>query len=337
MNGINTSAPLTDGILISVIIPTRNRCHTLRDALEAMCAQTLSAGFEVIVVDNRSTDETPALIEEIRAKARFPLTFHVMPENRGPGPSRNKGAQLARGGILAFTDSDCRPRPDWLERGLQNFADDLAFLCGPILNKPEQPEKFLSRGGREVVREHPSYPWGNVLYRRDIFLQMGGSDDRLCFQDFRGRPVECCDTDLAWKIKDAGYKYAFIPEMVVYHELELMTLREWLLEPFSIMVLPVLIRHHPKLRSEFLHWRLFFQKQDPLLYLAIIGLMLAVFSPWALLLAIPYMLWLLSLAPRLAAKNPPKLIAQIALFAAKHCIMCGGLVYGSVRSRCLVL
>lgn len=332
--------PSPDGILISVIIPTRNRSGMLRDTLEALCAQTLAGGFEVIVVDNRSTDDTPSLIEEIRGKARFPLTFHVMAENRGPGPSRNMGAQMARGVILAFTDSDCRPRTDWLERGLASFSQDLAFLSGPVLYKPEQVGKqgFFARDGRELRSEHPTYPWSNVWYRRSVFLQMGGTDEKLCLRDFRHRVVDCGDTDLAWRIREAGEKHAFVPELVVYHELEVMSPMEWVWESFPMLVVPALIRLHPGLRKELLHWNLFFRRENLLLYLAGLGLLLGLATMrWEfLLLMLPYGAWLAHLAPGLS-RNPVKLVAQLFLFALKHATMCSGLVYGSLRSRCLVL
>lgn len=336
-------APADDDVRVSVIVPTRNRARLLRDVVGALWAQTLDPrSFEVIVVDNRSEDDTAAVMKELQAASPCRLLYHVMPENRGPARSRNTGARLARGAILAFTDDDCRPSPQWLERGISAFADErVAFATGPIGYKPEQlgTTGFFARDGRDVGEEHPTYSWTNILYRRDVFLAAGGSDEALCLPDFRQRVVDCGDTDLAWRIKEAGHRNAFVPDALVWHELEDMKPLDWVWEPFRLFVVPSLVRRHPALRRRLLRAGVFFTWANAMFYLALAGLVLGVaLGPAWLLLGAPYLGWALWLLHEHASlRRAPKLAAQIALLAARQAALCAGMLYGSVRFRTLVL
>ena len=88
---------------VSVIIPARNAARTLPSCLRALAGQTLAQGrFEVIVVDDGSTDETAAVAAEHGARV-------VQIANVGPASARNQGVEAAEGSILVFTDADCAP------------------------------------------------------------------------------------------------------------------------------------------------------------------------------------------------------------------------------------
>src|SRR6185295_16908828 len=125
------SSNVAETPLVSVIIPTRNRSGMLREALLALAEQTLAASaFEVIVVDNCSTDGTPQMMPALAAELPYRVIYHVMPSNRGPARSRNTAAKMARAPILAFTDDDCRPDRHWLEASLAPFQDaHIALVC----------------------------------------------------------------------------------------------------------------------------------------------------------------------------------------------------------------
>jgi len=105
---------------VSVIVPVLNNQDGMRALLAALSRQTyLRAGFEVIVADNGSSDRTPDVVE--RARKDFPpaalkLVFET--DIRGSYAARNKGLDEALGEIIAFTDSDCLPAPEWIERGV---------------------------------------------------------------------------------------------------------------------------------------------------------------------------------------------------------------------------
>lgn len=100
-----------DHPLISVIIPVYNDARRLGLCLERLGRQTIAASSEVLVVDNGSTEDMDAV------KRRFPQVRWLFEARPGSYAARNTGVAAARGRILAFTDSDCLPADDWLERG----------------------------------------------------------------------------------------------------------------------------------------------------------------------------------------------------------------------------
>ena len=330
-------------LAVSVIVPTRNRRRLLQEVIGALWAQTVPPDrFEIIVVDNCSTDGTPELMAELIARSPCRLVYHVMPENRGPARSRNTGARLAGGEILAFTDDDCRPTPEWLASGLAAFRAGVGLVTGRVLYKPEQAARagFFSRESGQVLEEHPTYGCSNSLYRRDAFVQLGGIDETLGWPDLLDRVVECGDSDLAWRVKERGWATAFVPDALVYHELQQMAPLRWALEPLRLFVLPALVRRHPQLRARLLHGRVFFLLENGWFYLAMLGTALApLWHPAALALTAPYLAWCLRFLRR-SLSSPagwPKVPLQVALLAVRQAVLCATLVYGSVRFRALVL
>jgi len=341
------SAEARERLRASVVIPCRNRAALTVELVEALFAQTLPhSDYEIVVVDNRSTDDTAQCVAALQERSPCRLLFHVMPENRGPAHSRNAGVGLARGEIIAFTDSDCRPRPDWLERGLAPFAaPEVAFVTGSVFDKPEQRGGFFARATGALTVEHPTYPTMNAFYRRRFFLEAGGFDESLCFRDFRDRPNECADTDLAWRLKEKGLRNVFDRELVIFHEVETQRPIAWVLEPFRLWLVPALVRRHPQLRRSLLRARLFFCKENALACLALLGATAGLAFDRALFLfvlpygmALPYLWWAIALHKRpVRSRDLLRFLPETALIAARQLVMCAGLVYGSLRFRCLVL
>jgi len=101
-------------MLISVIITTYNRPDALRAVLEGLAAQQ-DRGFEIVVADDGSRDDTRALVESVRTTAPLPIQ-HVWQEDRGfrAGAARNRASEQASGEYLLFLDGDCVPRPDYI-------------------------------------------------------------------------------------------------------------------------------------------------------------------------------------------------------------------------------
>jgi glycosyltransferase involved in cell wall biosynthesis len=328
-------------IEISVIIPTRNRSDLLTEQIESLFKQTLSPErYEIIVLDNLSDDDTPEKMKELIAKAPCKMRFHPLGENRGPVHARNLGAQMAEGSVLAFTDSDCVTHPEWLARGLaaMQTTPKTVMVSGAVLNKPGQQIKFFSLTNCAPPGENYTYPGCNVFYRKDLFLAMGGFDQSAWLYDIGHSPIECADSDLAWKVREAGHHNAYSDDVIVYHEVKEVSLMSWLMYPARLLVLPELIRRHPQLRDQLLLGGLFFSRENIIFYVFLAGLILAPFlGVWWLLLSAPYVLWALSTHARFSLGRIHRLLARIPLFAARHAVMCGSLVYGSLRSRTLVL
>jgi glycosyltransferase involved in cell wall biosynthesis len=101
---------------VSVIIPVYNDSERLKICLEALDNQTYpKACFEVIVVDNGSETDVAAVV------AQFDQAVIAYENRTGSYSARNKGLSVAKGEIIAFTDSDCIPAPDWIEKGVANL------------------------------------------------------------------------------------------------------------------------------------------------------------------------------------------------------------------------
>ncbi len=166
-------------VLYSVIIPAYNASRTLGDSLAALEAQTvLREQYEVIVVDDGSTDDTGAVA------ASFPVHL-IQQANRGPAAARNRGAREARGAVLVFTDADCVPCKDWLAEMVQPLADaGTVAVKGAYRTRQrswvarfaqiefEERYDLLQRSTRiDMVDTYAA------AYRKDVFLKLGGFDE----------------------------------------------------------------------------------------------------------------------------------------------------------------
>ncbi len=328
----------------SVIVPTFNRRDLLMELIESLGRQTVARDrFEVLVMDNGSTDGTDRDVARFAAaNAGLQLKFHVMEVNRGPVVSRNRGAELASGGILCFTDSDVVVPEDWLEQGLAAFqrTPDLAMLSGPTVDKPNQRHTFFSVGAGNSRAENPIYPTSNVMYRKTVFEEVGGFDAEATRGDLMGVAFECNDVELAWKVIGRGFRKEFLPEMVVFHEVRQEPLTRWFAVQLRVFYLPAVVRRYPGIRGRLLWFGPFVAPENLLYYLAVasIAMLLAMRSPWWLLGLAPMYLWFL---PFLRRNWPPvrwpKLVAQLGMIFVRQTLICGALVCGSVRSRHMVL
>lgn len=326
---------------VSVVISVQNRSRMLRDCFAGLAAQTLPRDrFEVVVIDNCSTEDLGPVIEEARTALGLDIRSERTTADRGPAPARNRGVALARGEIIAFTDSDCRPVPGWLEAGLRPFDDPaVSLVSGPVLPKPEQRASFTSKVTFITATEHPTFPTANLLVRREVFLAHGGFDERLSFRDPLRRATECADTDLAWRVIKGGAARRFVPEAVMHHELEDQGLLLWVLEPTRLFLLPALVQRHPELRRELLWGGLVFQPRGLLLWLGLALLLGLAFVAPLWLLALPALL-LIRGVQRTRSVNPITVLRfcmQAPLHALKLLVMNVALLYGSVRFRTLVL
>ena len=114
---------------ITVIIPVYNDAERLQICLQSLENQTIpKQQYEIVVIDNNSSDDVQKVVQNFQ---QVSLGFEKQP---GSYCARNKGISLARGEVLAFTDSDCIPSPGWLEKGLQCLASvpDCGFVAGGI-------------------------------------------------------------------------------------------------------------------------------------------------------------------------------------------------------------
>src|SRR5687768_13168060 len=123
-------------LLASVIIPTRNRCGALEQTVRALWEQAIDPRrFEVIVVDNVSTDDTPLTVARLRGLSPVALKYHRMEHDRGPAGARNQGTRLAAGSHLLFLDSDVQLDPRWIATAAEYLQRNpgVGIVAGKLL------------------------------------------------------------------------------------------------------------------------------------------------------------------------------------------------------------
>lgn len=199
-------------ITISAIVPSFNSKRTIRETLNAILKQKTKFAFEVIVVDS-SNDGTGDIIEK-----EFPsVRLFRLERQTYPGSGRNLGVMRATGKYVAFTDSDCVPDPDWLERIVINFEKhETDAVGGCVINGyPQSPTAWVSHliEFNEWTERMPegfvkNIPTCDIAYRRQIFF-----DRRLSFTDIF--PSE--DTIFNWTLIEKGGKIYFDPKIRVLH------------------------------------------------------------------------------------------------------------------------
>ncbi len=195
---------------VSVVVCTYNGGRTLEQCLRSLEAVNYP-DYEVIVVDDGSTDNTRAILE------RFPDVRAIHQPNRGLSAARNVGLHAASGTIIAYTDSDCFADSDWLthlvcqlERsgaaavGGPNLTPEDGRLAACVAAAPGQPTHVLES---DQVAEH--IPGCNMAFRHDALLAINGFDPRY------RRAGD--DVDVCWRIQQAGLWITFAPGAFVWH------------------------------------------------------------------------------------------------------------------------
>lgn len=267
-------------LAVSVVVPTHDRAVKLDRLLQALCAQTIDPGrFEVIVVDDASTDDTPRVLARWSAAARLPLRVIRQSRNAGPAAARNVGWKAARAGFVAFTDDDCQPEVGWLEAGLANFDERTGLVMGRTRADPSSP--FLDLPfARSVIldEESPGYPTCNIFYRRSVLDESGGFDET-----FRLPCGE--DMDLAWRVKKAGHDSVFSAAAVVVHDVDPPDFRRFLYDRYRWSEHVHVLSRHPDLRR-FYYRRWFFRRSHVHALVTVIALPAALGISWILLLGL---------------------------------------------------
>jgi glycosyltransferase involved in cell wall biosynthesis len=207
---------------VSVIIPIYNGAADLPDLLACLRSQTCDrATVEYLLIDNHSQDQTSALLQQaVQDCAAAGMTLRSLQEVdiQSSYAARNVGILAAQGEILAFTDADCRPEPDWLTNLVAPFADrGVGFVAGEIVALPGDSllERYADRNetlSQRHTLQHPFRPYGqtaNLGVRRELLAQTGL---------FRPYLTTGGDADFCWRLLAATEcGYAFAPTAVVKH------------------------------------------------------------------------------------------------------------------------
>src|ERR1044071_7335709 len=204
--------PLPRTPKVSVVVASYNGERTLRACLDSL-GRLNYPDYEIILVDDGSTDTTPQLA------AQFPrVRFFRHQNNLGLSVARNTGIAAAEGAIIAFTDSDCRADEDWLYYLVGDLLDsEFAGMGGPNLLPPEDSAVaaavMASPGGPAHVmlddRQAEHIPGCNMAFYKWALAEVGGFDPNFT------RAGD--DVDLCWRLQQAGCKIGFCPAAFVWH------------------------------------------------------------------------------------------------------------------------
>jgi glycosyltransferase involved in cell wall biosynthesis len=197
--------------LVSVIIPARNASGTLETQLRALAGQQLDAPWEVIVVDNGSTDDTAAVCH--RLTPELPALRVVGCATPGTGAARNAGVAASRGEMLLFCDADDEVAPDWLVAMVAALEASEA-VGGAVENDKLNPGRasYLPRHpeGLPVVAGFlPRALTANLGVRRAVFEQIGGFREEYDYGSD--------DTEFCWRLQLAGFRLAYAPAAVLHY------------------------------------------------------------------------------------------------------------------------
>ncbi len=219
---------------VTVVLCTYNRSHCLASALKSAAASLLpeSVRWEILVVDNNSSDRTREVIEDFckRYPGRFRYLFEPQP---GKSHALNAGIREARGEILAFMDDDVTVEPAWLQNltaALQN--NTWAGAGGRIVPKwPRQAPRWLSPRAwyatgplvqfdvGDQASELSEAPFGtNMAFRKSMFEKYG--DFRVELGPRPGSEIRDEDTEFGARLLAAGERLGYEPSAVVYHPVE---------------------------------------------------------------------------------------------------------------------
>jgi glycosyltransferase involved in cell wall biosynthesis len=204
-------------IKVSVIIPTYNRLHYIKKCLYALFRQT-SREFEIIIVDDGSTDGTYEYLEGMR-RTDFIL---LKEKNKGPAAARNLGVKHSKADYIAFIDDDCIPQKRWVENIIKDFreldADSLTCHTLPVyknilkhLGEFERIElkKNFKPAKLEGLRPDQRGMTDNCAIKREIFNRLKGFDEKFLYAGE--------DPDFWFRLLKRGYSINIVDDLIVGH------------------------------------------------------------------------------------------------------------------------
>ena len=211
MSGSSTSEGGREDVALSVIIPCYNAAGTLGEQLDALSKQHIDQPWEVIVVDNRSTDDPGAVVDRFRD--RLDVRLIAAAEDQGCAYARNVGAAQANGKLLLFCDADDVVAPKWLEI-MYEALQQHSFVTGPVdpaaLNNYVRPKRLRSEVRRwDYMPFLPHAIGGNMGVWRELHEAVGGFDPTM-------KSAE--DLDYSWRLQlEQGAEIHFVQDAVIYY------------------------------------------------------------------------------------------------------------------------
>jgi glycosyltransferase involved in cell wall biosynthesis len=302
---------------VTVAVAVKDRRAQMLRCLEAILGQDYD-DYEVLVLDNGSTDGTPEAVRERGQGAG--VDVRVESVTGSLGRVRNRAGELARGELLAFTDSDCLPTPAWLRAAVAPFDGSPRLGIVQGRTAPEPGEELVAWVSTQDIPElSKRYECCNLVVRRAALVESPGFDEHGNFGE---------DTAGAYGILRDGWTAAFAPDALVYHDVTYPGYGWWLRRARLYGTLARILREYPEIRDELLYKRYFLRPRTPKFLAALAGVALASRRPWALLLALPY---LVEVTPR--RRNLAVALATSGRMALFDLVTLAGNLHGSAKHR----
>ncbi len=224
----NGSPGGSPSLRVSIVIPSFNRRAALARCIDSLAGQSYP-NYEIIVVDDGSTDDTPQFLEQFAA-AHPSLNLRRLRNepNLGANPSRNRGVRKADGEFVAFVDNDCVARPDWLEKLMRGFTSD---RVGAVVGRAQSPKpqniyELTLKGTQRLPGPGPAprLVGCNMCVRRNLLIKFMLDEDRSTAATRRDGTIDEAvsgrgdEEGLYLMLRAAGYEQRVVPDAVVLHE-----------------------------------------------------------------------------------------------------------------------
>jgi glycosyltransferase involved in cell wall biosynthesis len=202
--------------MLTVIICTRNRAAILKESIQSLLTQKASCPFEVLIVDDGSSDETHSIVNGLASESGSLSLRYTFQAHKGLNAARNLGLRNSNSEFVLFFDDDELAPPDFIERVYQSFLkhQDVQAIGGPLKDtnksglrtcrKCSLASVNVSGKGERMVKRLIG---GNMAFRARVFNEVGGFDESL---SGRGDETE-------WFLRAKGHKFLFDPDLWVWH------------------------------------------------------------------------------------------------------------------------
>lgn len=314
----------------SVVVPAFNAEKTIGDCVAALQQQTMDRHcYEIIVVDDGSEDRTAEIAESAGVR--------VLRQQRGhPAAARNAGFQSARGEIICFTDADCFPAPDWLDKLTAPFADPDIIGCKGIYAtdqnslvarfvQVEYEDKYDLLHGQQYIDFIDTY---SAAYRREVLIANNGFDETFPYLE---------DQELSFRLATRGYRMVFQPTAVVRHH-HAATWADYFRKKFIIGFWKAqVVRRFPERGIKDSHTPQVMKVQIMLMALTLLAAVASALTVWAvpflLLLLLAFLLTTLPFLRKAWARDRSVALAAPALLAVRALALGVGYGWGTVRPQ----
>lgn len=219
-------------------MPVHNSKESLPTLVESVLAQTYSGGLELLMVDDASTDGSLSSVVSILEKAKrsdsIQVRFLKTPRRVGPAAARNLGIRQAGGRFIAFTDADVVPAPNWIEEISKSFEEGVGGVAGITLTETSRLLYPL-----RIAPVNAEFATCNIAYCREVLEKCGKFDERFTYALRE-------DSDLAYRVLEAGYEISCNPNAVVFHPVKKVSLRGLFLMARMTASDVLLYKKHPR-------------------------------------------------------------------------------------------